>query len=70
MDGIQVGSPLVVYRKGFEAQDTARDQKVQVPDRVVADLLVVRVQPETSVALIRHTEDEIELGDHFRGLPH
>jgi hypothetical protein len=38
-----------------------------VPDRVVADLLVVKAQPEASVALIRHTEEELALGDHFRG---
>jgi L-lysine 2,3-aminomutase len=40
---------------------------VEVPDRVIAQLLVVRAQPETAVALVTHTEEELELGDHFRG---
>ena len=31
---------------------------------MVADLLVVKAQPEACVALIRHTEEELALGDH------
>jgi hypothetical protein len=67
LDGLEVGSPLEVYRKGYPAREEVRGARVQVPDRVVADLLVVKAQPEASVALIRHTEEELELGDHFRG---
>jgi hypothetical protein len=66
VDGVQVGTPLEVYREGYVARDQARDEKVAVPDRVVADLLVVRAADETSVALIRHTEEELGVGDHFR----
>ena len=40
---------------------------MRVPDRVVAQLLVVRAQPESSVAIVTHTAEELELGDHFRG---
>jgi hypothetical protein len=67
LDGLEVGSPLEVYRKGYMAREEVRGAQVQVPDRVVADLLVVKAQPEASVALIRHTEEELALGDHFRG---
>jgi hypothetical protein len=67
VDGLEVGSPLEVYRKGYMAREEVRGARVQVPDRVVADLLVVKAQPEASVALIRHTEEELALGDHFRG---
>jgi hypothetical protein len=67
IDGVEVGSPLVVYREGFATRDNALDERVRVGDRVVADLLVVRAHPETSVALVRKTKEEIEFGDHFRG---
>jgi hypothetical protein len=33
----------------------------------VANLVVVRVQDEASVAVVRSTEEELELGDYFRG---
>jgi nucleoid-associated protein YgaU len=66
LDGIEVGSPLHVYRKGFSTNDTVTGSRRQVPDRVVADLVVVRSQPEASVALVRHTEEELTRGDHFR----
>jgi hypothetical protein len=67
LDGLEVGSPLEVYRKGYVAREEVRGAQVQIPDRVVADLLVVKAQPEASVALIRHTEEELARGDHFRG---
>ena len=68
LDGLQVGSPLVVYRAGRQMPEPARDTQVDVPDRVIADLLVVRARSQSSVALVRHAETELELGDHFRGL--
>jgi hypothetical protein len=67
LDGLEVGSPLEVYRTGWIASEPARKTKVEVPDRVIAQLLVVRAQPETAVAMITHTETELELGDRFRG---
>jgi hypothetical protein len=66
-DGLAVGSPLEVYRAGFDAKEVARDERVRVPDRVVAQLLVIRAQPNTAVAVVRHTEEELALGDRFRG---
>jgi len=44
-----------------------RREKVDVPDRVVAQLLVVRANTEASVALVTHTDGELHLGDRFRG---
>ncbi len=67
LDGLQVGSPLEVYRNGWQAPEPARDTRVEVPDRVIAQLLVVRAQRQSAVALVRHTETELELGDRFRG---
>ena len=67
LDGLEIGSPLEVYRTGWTAKEPARRTRVEVPDRVIGQLLVVRAQPETSVAVITHTETELELGDRFRG---
>jgi nucleoid-associated protein YgaU len=69
LDGLQVGSPLEVYRGGWQAPEPARDTRVEVPDRVIAQLLVVRARRQSAVAVIRHTETELELGDRFRGAP-
>jgi hypothetical protein len=66
-DGLSVGSPLEVYRSGFTARETARDESVRVPERVVAQLLVLRAQPNSAVAVVRHTHEELALGDRFRG---
>jgi hypothetical protein len=67
LDGLEVGSPLEVYRESFLANETTRRERVRVPERVVAQLLVVRAEPMTSVALVTHTDTELELGDRFRG---
>jgi hypothetical protein len=67
LDGLAVGSPLEVYRHGWNAREVARDARVEVPDRVIAQLLVVQAQAETAVAFVTHTAEELELGDYFRG---
>jgi hypothetical protein len=67
LDGLEVGSPLEVYRESFLANETTRHERVRVPERVVAQLLVVRAEPMTSVAFVTHTDTELELGDRFRG---
>jgi LysM domain len=67
LDGLEVGSPLEVYRPGYPAPEPTRDEKVAVPDRVIAKMLVVRTEEQTAVALVTSTDTELELGDHFRG---
>jgi len=67
LDGVEVGSPLHVYRKGFKTRDHLSGGRRQIPDRVVAELVVVRSQPEASVAFVRHTQEELARGDYFRG---
>jgi len=67
LDGLEIGSPLVVYRPGYAAYDSLRGGDVRVEDRIVADLIVVRVRDESSVALVRHSEETLAEGDHFRG---
>jgi hypothetical protein len=67
VDGIEVGSPLEVYRPGYLAEETTRSERVRVPDHVVAQMVVVRARPASSVAFVTHTETELAVGDHFRG---
>jgi hypothetical protein len=67
LDGLEVGSPLEVYRAGFPAREVTRDERVAVPDRVIAKMLVVRAGEQTAVAMVTSTETELVLGDHFRG---
>jgi hypothetical protein len=67
LDGLDVGSPLDVYRPGYPADEVVRREKVDIPDRVVAQILVVRANSEASVALVTHSDGELHLGDRFRG---
>ena len=66
-DGLEVGSPLEVYRPIGEAFDGAQGRDRKLPDDVVAKLLVVATTPETATALVTHSAAEITNGDHFRG---
>ena len=67
LDGVEVGSPLEVYRTGFRTRERARGETVHVPERVVAQLFVVRAQPASSVAVVQSTDEELAVGDSFRG---
>jgi hypothetical protein len=67
LDGLEVGSPLEVYRKGHLSREEARGENVRVPERVVAELVVVKAQPETAVAFVTSSDVELQLGDRFRG---
>jgi hypothetical protein len=66
-DGVEVGSPLEVFRRGYTTEEPVRDERVQVPDRVIAKLVVVRVGERSSVALVTKSSTELKLGDRFRG---
>ena len=66
-DGLEAGSPLEVYRPGYTANEGARSISVEVPDRVIAKLVVVRADTEASVAVVMQTDVELKLGDRFRG---
>jgi nucleoid-associated protein YgaU len=69
-DGLVVGSPIEIYRSlGYHgsAVDDAKQQERRMADHVVAKLLVVDVYDDTSVAVVTHTTEELNRGDHFRG---
>lgn len=65
--GVEIGTDLEVYMPGTLEMDQARNEKRKTPDRVVADLVVVTVQEETSVAFIAGTRRELAVGDSVRG---
>jgi hypothetical protein len=67
LDGLEVGSPLEVYRESFLAREETRNERVRVPERIVAQMLVVKAEPMTAVAYVMHTDEELALGDRFRG---
>jgi LysM domain len=66
LDGLEVGSPLEVYRAGYPAREETRDENVAVPPRVIAKMLVVRTEEQTAVAMVTSTTTELVLGDKFR----
>lgn len=65
--GLSVGSPLEVFRPIGSEVDRAQQQRRQLPDHVVARLLVVSTTPSTATAVVTHSALEIEVGDWFRG---
>ncbi len=66
LDGLEVGNPLEVYRPGRPVKDEERQVEVEVPDWVIARLLVVAAREDSSVALVTHSTQELERGDLFR----
>jgi len=66
LDGLEVGSPLEVYRTGYGAREVTRHEEVAVPDRVVAKMVVVRAATEAAVAVVMRADTELSLGDRFR----
>jgi len=67
LDGLETGSPLEVVRGGGRVDEPVHGSAVEIPNRVVAQLLVVDSQPETSVALVARSETDLLVGDSFRG---
>jgi len=64
--GIEVGSALEVYDSGAVMEEHERGVDVRTPDRVVAKLVVVTVEPDSSVAFVLTAKRELEVGDTVR----
>ena len=56
-----------MIRGGQLVNEPVRGERVEVPERVIARLLVVDAQPETAVALVAEAETDLNVGDNFRG---
>jgi hypothetical protein len=67
-DGVTVGNELEVFRAGREVLDPVSGSHVLVPDDIVGKMFVLKVGPNTSLALIRFSKMEIQVGDHYRSL--
>ena len=67
LDGLEVGSPLEVYRNSYLGDEVTRGESVRIPERIVAELVVVKAEPATAVAFVSSSSVELELGDYFRG---
>lgn len=69
IDGLEIGSELEVFERGFTAADRVRGSTVHTRDEVVATLVVVSLEPRTAVAFVTHTRRELEVGNSFRTIP-
>jgi len=66
LHGVEVGSELEVYESGEILQERTRNVDVQTPDFVVARIVVVRVEPESSVGYVIGAERALVAGDTVR----
>ncbi len=64
--GLETGSELEVYDSGSIVNDQPRQVDVRTPDRVVAQLIVVSLQPDSAVAFVLSANRELEVGDSVR----
>ena len=64
--GMEVGAEVEVFESGELAADRVRGTTVRTPDRRIADLVIVTVQPTTSVGFISHSKRELNIGDTVR----
>jgi len=68
-DGLERGSPLEVYRPvDLHWKETWYGKKpdVEIPHEVVAELVVLSVEPHAAMAYVRQASTEIWYGDRFR----
>jgi len=68
--GLEVGTELEIFEAGTQEPERVRNITVRVPDNVVANLVVVTLQPETAVAFVTSSTRELELGEVARGARH
>jgi hypothetical protein len=63
---VVVGSALEVFDAGAVMNERERRVDVRTPDTSVATLVVVSVEPESSVAFVLNASRELEGGDRVR----
>jgi len=66
LHGFEAGSEVEVYLPGSRRSDKVSGRKVTTPDHIVAQLVLVEVQPKTAVAFVLHTTRSLEVGDLVR----
>jgi hypothetical protein len=68
--GLEVGTELEIFEAGTQEPERVRNITVRVPDNVVANLVVITLQPETAVAYVTSGTRELEVGEVARGARH
>jgi len=64
--GVEVGSELEVFESGQILNERERRVDVRTPDKGIATLVVVKVEPDSSVAFVLSADREIAVGDYVR----
>ncbi len=66
--GLEVGSHLEVIAGGTVQREVVQRTKVQTPPLPLAELVVVSVRPDSSVAVVYRAKSEIERGARIRAI--
>jgi hypothetical protein len=66
LHGFEIGSEVEVYAPGSLQPDKVKGNQVRTPDRVIGRMVLVEVQPESSVAYVLMASRELERGDRVR----
>ena len=66
LHGFEVGSHVEAFTPGRLTKDRATGARVMTPDRIDAQMVLVEVKPDTSVAYVVRAARELELGDRVR----
>jgi nucleoid-associated protein YgaU len=65
--GVEIGTDMEVYEPGRVRADAVKGNAVRTPDRIIADLIVVNVEEESSVAYVNQARRGLNVGDAVRG---
>ncbi len=68
-DGLEVGTILEVYKDRDPVDDPYSNKKIELPQRSIANLLVIRVYKKTATVFILSSSEEVYIGDKFRTVP-
>ncbi len=66
LHGFEVGSEVEVYEPGYLVKERVSGQRVMTPDRIVANMVLVEVRPDSSVAFVVNAHSELEIGAKVR----
>jgi len=68
-DGLKEGMTLSIYRSGRHVKDPTKDQTITLPEEVVANIIVMKVQQDASLALITYSTSAVHIDDIVANSP-